>query len=169
MAKWIDDLDRPDSAAEQQKLREAAKVEEYWRQHSTARFTGEFFQALSKATRDQCEELDRRFPASSGRNCRYVRESDTSFQLANAAYSRTLAVDVQSRVSINVRLSPYVYDAAGHGYQTLKGEDLRTQWTPADVAALFIQWVLGLSALSALPWFHETLPPNWGGAFQPGG
>jgi hypothetical protein len=169
MAKWIDDLDRPDSAAEQQKLREAAKVEEYWRQHPTARFTGEFFQALSKATRDQCEELDRRFPASSGRNCRYVRESDTSFQLANAAYSRTLAVDVQSRVSINVRLSPYVYDAAGHGYQTLKGEDLRTQWTPADVAALFIQWVLGLSALSALPWFHETLPPNWGGAFQPGG
>jgi TPP-dependent pyruvate/acetoin dehydrogenase alpha subunit len=61
MAKWIDDLDRPDSAAEQQKLREAAKVEEYWRRHPTARFTGEFFQALSKATRDQCEELDRRF------------------------------------------------------------------------------------------------------------
>jgi hypothetical protein len=161
MTKWIDDLDPPDSAAEQQKLREAAKLEEYWRQHRTARFTGEFFQALSKAARDQCEELDRRFPASSGRKCRYAGESDTSFQLANAAYSRTLAADVKLRAWINVRLSP-----AGDGYHTLKGEDLREQWTPADVAALFIQWVLGLSGLSALPWFHGTLPPNWRG-FQP--
>jgi hypothetical protein len=87
----------------------------------------------------------------------------------NPAYSKTLAADVQSRVSIDVRFSPYVHDVAGHGYHTLKGEDLRQRSIPADVAALFIQWVLGPSDLSALPSFHETLPPNRGRDFQPGG
>src|SRR5271154_506109 len=165
MTKWIDDLESQDL----QRHRDAAKEEEYWRQHPVARITATFFQELAEAARGQCEELDRRFGASSERRCVYVRESDKSFKLANARYSRTLDADISSRQWINVRLCPYVYDANGRGYHTLKGADLRERLTPADVAAIFIQWVVGSSDLSSLPWFQPPLPPySPSGAIQYG-
>jgi hypothetical protein len=165
MTKWIDDLERQ----ELQKQKDAAKVEEYWRQHPVARFTASIFQELIQAARAQCEELDRRLPAGSEQRCIYIRESDRLFKLANARHFRTLAADTCSRQWINVHVSPYVYDARDRGCDTLNGEDLRERWTPADVAAIFIQWVVGRSDVSTLPWRHPTLPPySPSGAFQPG-